>query len=185
MINYTNIARDIGVDTKTIQTYFDILQDTLLGTLLLPFHESIRKRQSQKPKFYFFDLGVKRALDRTLTQEILSQTLAFGKAFEHFIINECIKLHSYQPRDFQFSYLRTKDDAEIDLIIERPGLPHALIEIKSSEHVDERDTASLEKLQRAFKSATAYCISRDPVRKKIGNVHALPWRESFIELGLV
>jgi len=139
LINYSNIARDTGVSVKTVQSYFQILEDTLLGTFIHPFHESVRKRMHTNPKFYLFDEGIRRALSRTLTLDVLPQTRPYGTAFEHFIINECIKLNHYGRKDFTFSYLRTYDDAELDLIIERPGRLRALVEIKSKEQVDERD----------------------------------------------
>ena len=80
--------------------------------------------------------------------------------------------------------MRTKDDAEIDLIIERPGLPCSLIEIKSKKRVDERDTKTLEHFLDDFDHATAYVFSNDPDKKKIGNVFALPWSEGIKEIGL-
>jgi predicted AAA+ superfamily ATPase len=52
LINFANIARDVGVDIKTVQSYFEILEDTLLGFMLEPYHRSVRKRQRQAPKFY-------------------------------------------------------------------------------------------------------------------------------------
>ena len=121
ILNYSKIARDVGVDTTTIISYFDILEDTLLGFRLDAFHESVRKRQALKPKFYFFDLGVKRSLEHTLTVHLLPQTFAFGEAFEYFVICEIMRLNSYYARDFSFSFLRTKDDAEVDLIVDRLG----------------------------------------------------------------
>ncbi len=56
IISYANIALDVGADEKTIKNYFSVLEDTLLGFHLEPFHHSFRKRLSQKPKFLFFDL---------------------------------------------------------------------------------------------------------------------------------
>ena len=61
-INYSNISEDARVDPKTVQRYFQILEETLLGFFLEPFHRSLRKRQRANPKFYFFDIGVQRAL---------------------------------------------------------------------------------------------------------------------------
>lgn len=184
IINYSNIARDVGVDTVTVQSYFQILEDTLMGFTLSPFHQSIRKRQRTNPKFYYFDLGVKRSLDGTLTQSLIPNTYGFGKSFEHFVITEAMRLNSYFEKDFRFSYLRTKDNAEIDLIIERPGKPTALIEIKSSHSIDERHTRMLENFLPGFKRAEAFCFCLDPMRKKIGNVQVLPWQEGFREIGL-
>lgn len=184
IVNYANIAADIGADTKTVQSYYQILEDTLVGLLLDPFHLSIRKRQRRNPKFYFFDTGVKAALERTLEQPLAPSSHAFGRAFEHFVILEAWRINGLRRKDFAFSYLRTKDDAEIDLVIERPGLPPALVEIKSSERVDERSTRTLERFAKDFGGAEAFCLSRDPVAKKIGSVRALPWDQGLKEMGL-
>lgn len=184
IINFSNIARDVGVDTVTVQSYFQILEDTLVGYLLRPYHRSIRKRQRANPKFHFFDLGIKRSLENTLAINLKEGSSTYGKAFEHFIIIEIMRLNQYYEKDYKLSYLRTKDDAEIDLILERPGLPTALVEIKSSERVDERDTRTLEHFQKDFPAATMLCLSRDPMRKKIGSVTCLPWQEGLVELGL-
>ncbi len=184
IVNFANIARDAGADLKTVQSYFEILEDTLIGFLVEPFHRSVRKRQRRAPKFYLFDPGVRRALDRTLTVELKPGTYAYGKAFEHFLVVECLRLSAYAQNDFRFSYLRTKDDAEIDLIVERPGAPTVLIEIKSAEHVDERDTRSLERFAADIPGSRAFCLSRDPVKRRIGSVTALPWQEGLREIGL-
>jgi predicted AAA+ superfamily ATPase len=184
IINFTNIARDVRADVKTVQSYFQILEDTLVGILLEPFHNSLRKRQAQAPKFYLFDTGVKRALDRTLNLGLQSGTYDYGRAFEHFVILEALRLNSYRRKDYRFSYLRTKDGAEIDLIIERPGLPTALIEIKSTERVDDRDTRMVERFARDLPGSKAFCFSRDPKAKTIGTVTALPWQDGLRSVGL-
>jgi predicted AAA+ superfamily ATPase len=184
IINYANIARDVGVDTKTVQSYFEILEDTLLGFMLEPYHQSVRKRQRQAPKFYLFDTGVRRALDRTLTIELKPGTYAYGKAFEHLVIAEAVRLNEYKQKDFRFSYLRTKDDAEIDLVVERPGASTALVEIKSTPQVDDRDTRSLERFAADMPKSESFILSTDPMAKQIGKVKAFPWQQGLKELGL-
>jgi predicted AAA+ superfamily ATPase len=104
IINYTKIARQINVDTKTVQNYFEILQETLLGITLNAYHTSIRKQIIQAPKFYFIDPGIKRALDNTLQIDLMENTYAFGKAFEHFIIIQLYFLNQYYERDYKFYY---------------------------------------------------------------------------------
>ena len=74
IINYSNIARDVGVDDKTIKNYFSVLEDTLIGFHLNAYHGSFRKRLNTKPKFYFIDPGVVRALSRQLSLPIMPQT---------------------------------------------------------------------------------------------------------------
>ncbi len=182
ILNYSKIARDVHVDYKSIQGYFQILEDTLLGFMLEPYHASVRKRQHQAPKFYFFDNGVKRALDRTLTVPLLPQTGEYGKAFEHFVIQEFVRMSEYLRNDFRFSYLRTKDGVEIDLIIERPGRATVLVEIKSAVSVSEHDTRGLEQFLSDIPHSEAYCLSRDKLARKIGSVKALPWQEGLGEI---
>jgi predicted AAA+ superfamily ATPase len=184
IINYKKIADDIGVDIKTVQSYFTILEDTLTGFLLPAYHASIRKRQRANPKFYFFDPGVKRALDRTLTLGMREGTYAYGDAFEHFIILEIMRLCNYQNRDWLFSYLKTKDNAEIDLIADRPGLSTLLLEIKSSTKITERDVYTLNRFMAAFSKSEAFCLSRDPNEKKIGRTWCVHWKRGFDILGL-
>jgi len=184
IINFTNIARDIGTDPKTVQSYFQILEDTLIGFILEPFHYSIRKQQRMNPKFYFFDGGVQRALARQLSLKLLPSTYAYGKAFEHFLILEIYRLNQYFKKEYRLSYLRTKDDAEIDLIIERPGADIVLVEIKSATHVDERDTRTLQRFVKDFENPCVLLLSQDPHPKKIKDVLALPWTEGLKEIGL-
>jgi predicted AAA+ superfamily ATPase len=178
ILNYAKIAREIGVDTTTVISYFDILEDTLIGMRLEAFHESIRKRQALKPKFYFFDLGVKRALDQTLTVELLPQTFAFGDAFEHFIICEAYRLNTYLTKDFGLSFLRTKDDAEVDLVIDRPGRTRLFVEIKSSESIDGSDCRGLGHLAKDA-NAQALLLSRDKTSKDYDQVKCMFWKDGL------
>ena len=184
IINFSNIARDTGVDVKTVQSYFTILEDTLVGTLLPAYHTSVRKRQLQNPKFYFFDTGVKRALDRTLDVPLKVSTYAFGEAFEHFILLELLRRSRYAENDWSFSYLRTKDGAEIDCIIDRPGMPRALVEIKAADLIRDKDVTILDRFAGILGPCDAFCLSRDPHAKKIGTVRCLPWHEGIREIGL-
>ncbi|MFT3741559.1 MAG: AAA family ATPase [Gammaproteobacteria bacterium] len=176
IINVNNLATDVGVDPKTINAYFSILEDTLIGFFLEPYQDSFRKRLSKKPKFYFFDTGVSRALARLLSVPLRHSTSMYGEVFEHFIILECIKLASYFKPEFRFAYLKTKDEAEIDLIVERPGLPLLCIEIKSTEHLQEADIKSFSRLTLDIPNCEAVCFSRDVMAKRYDHVQALPWK---------
>lgn len=181
IINIASIARDVGVDDKTVSQYYSILEDTLIGFYLEPFVNSFRKRLSQKPKFYFFDTGVTKSLIRSLSLFLQESTSAYGEAFEHFIILECIKNASYYFLEYRFSYLKTKDDAEVDLVVERPGKPLLFIEIKSSIMVNIENLSSLSKIIKDFKDYEAVCFCRDTVTKKINNIKIMPWQEGIKE----
>lgn len=183
IINRSKIAREIGVNDVTISNYYEILEDTLLGVSLPSFHKSVRKAQRQAPKFYLIDTGIKRAVEKTLTVELLPQTFAWGEAFEHWVILEIIKQASYLRLDWSFSYLQTKDGLEIDFIIDRPGQRRALIEIKSKTRVAEADAKALESLGTDIDAkAERFLFSLDPLEAKFGKTYALPWLSGIQKL---
>ncbi len=185
ILNYTKIARDINIDTATVQSYFEILQDTLIGQNLETYHTSLRKRIRANPKFYFFDLGVVSALKRNLNLGISPSTSHYGELFETFIINEMKALACYKKLDWQFFYLRTKDDAEIDLIIERPGMPLCLVDIKSTSKISTDHTSSFIKFSKDFGSAAeSFVLSQDTISQKHSHVHCLHWKVGLKEIGL-
>jgi predicted AAA+ superfamily ATPase len=182
IVNYSAIANDVGVSTTTVQTYFEILSDTLIAVTLPAYHSSIRKRQRSNPKIYLFDLGVVEALIESSLGGSISGSYSAGNRFEHFVFLEIYRLQSYKELGWGFSYLRTKDDAEIDLIIERPNQPTLLIEIKATDNVSERHAANLNRFVPDFKSAEAVLISNDPVAKRFNNVRCAHWSNWLSEV---
>lgn len=176
IINYSNISKDVGVDDKTIKNYFSILEDTLLAFILEPFVHSFRKRLKSSPKFYFFDVGVCRALAQMLTVQAKPGTSYYGDLFDAFIITECIKLASYHFKEYKFSFLQTGAGLEVDLVVERPGLPLLLIEIKSAEDVQEEKLIGLKSVFNDIGEAEAVCFSNDPREKQYGDITVLPWQ---------
>lgn len=182
IVNYSNIARDIGSDPVSVKNYYGILEDTLLGFFLEPWHGSIRKRQRQSPKFYFFDTGVASALRAELSVPVRPSSYAYGDLFEQFVIGEIFRLNHYHRKDWRLSYLRTKDDAEIDLVIERPGRAAALVEIKSTERSDLLELGAFSALASDVPKSKAYCLSRDARARVEGNITFLEWRAGIAEL---
>ena len=182
ILNYSKIARDIGSDPISVKNYFNILEDTLLGFYLPSYHRSVRKRQVRHPKFYLFDTGVKTALSRGLQLGMDSGTFLYGLHFEHFIISEMFRYNHYLALDWSFYYLMTKDNVEIDLVIERPGESLLLVEIKSSERITEDSIRSFSKIALDFKEpVTPLCLSQDSDEKNILGVHCRHWSSFFNE----
>ena len=179
VINYSKIGREVGTNPNNVISYFQILEDTLLGFLLEPYHTSVRKGLSSSPKFYFFDTGVLRALNNTLSIDIKQQTYNFGELFENFIINEVYRHISYSRKDYKINYLLTKSGVEIDLVITRPGNSTLLIEIKSSDTINEDDIKSFIKISADIPNSEAYCFSLDKNLKKFKKVKSIFWQEGI------
>ena len=183
IVNYSKIARNLGVDYTTVQTYFDILVDTYLGFYLKSFNRSIRKQQNKAPKFYLFDVGITRALLRQSQNPPQKRTYEYGTAFEHFVFLEFFRLNSYYEKNFQASYLRDKDNNEIDLIIQKPTGEEILVEIKSSDRTQKEHGKVLEKFIKLWdRPCTAQVWSNDPKNRKIGSVKHYHWKTALKQI---
>jgi predicted AAA+ superfamily ATPase len=179
IVNFSAIAREIGTTSDTVKQYFSILEETHIGYCLPAFHSSVRKQIIQAPKFYFFDCGVPRAILRTNEASLREDTSAYGDAFEHFIFLELLRLSSYKRNRAQFFYLKTKDNAEIDIIIDLPNKPLTLVKVKSSHNIHPEDLSGFAKLGSDFPNAAMFCLSRDPVEKEIRGVRVMPWQQGL------
>ncbi|HMO01833.1 MAG TPA: AAA family ATPase [Oligoflexia bacterium] len=182
IVNYSNIAKDVDTDPKTVLRYYEILEDTLLGFHLPTYSRSVRKQQRKARKFYFFDCGVARVLSNRADESLPEKSFEYGRLFENFIVNEIYRLLSYKEKQFKLSFLRIEENYEIDLIVEKGSSEIYLCEIKSSEKVDERHVNSLELLRKDFNNPKLFLISNDPIAKKIKNTRALHWTEALNEI---
>lgn len=106
-------------------------------------------------------------------------TNSYGNAFEHYIIAECIRIASYLRRQYKFSYLRTTNDVEVDLIIERPGKTTLYIEIKSSDTIHSTNLTYFKNLTKNITDIEALCLSCDPYRKQFDHIIAMPWQDGL------
>lgn len=180
IVNYSAIERDAGGAHTQAERHMDILVDTWIGRYLEPFETSLRKRQSKKSKFYFFDTGVVRALTQFAGESLNPSTYEYGELFETFIMNEFFKLTQAREKRWRLSYFRTKDDVEVDLIIEKPRGAPILVEIKSSATVPAAKTISqLSKIGTELKSKEMYLLSNSKQAAEIGGVQCLHWRDGL------
>lgn len=179
ILNYSKIASDVNADDKTVKTYFEILEDTLLGFTLPAYSGSVRKQISMAPKFYLFDTGVVRALNKSLHVELLKGSSDYGKYFESFIINEVYRLNHYHNNRYELSYIRSKEDKKIDLILKRKGEPTKLIEIKSTDLIEDRHLKPLNQLSTIIPNHETFCLCQEKTPRKKDGTLILPWREGL------
>lgn len=129
LTNLSNLARDSAVARTTIQTYFSILEDTMIGTMLPAWTPRVRVREVAHPKFYMFDCGVLRAITDRLGIEPSDEER--GVLLETFIFNELRAAMHYRRASGTLSYWRTHDGAEIDFVWTR-GEKIVAVEVKAS-----------------------------------------------------
>lgn len=179
ILNFANIARETGNSQPSVKEYFQILEDTLIGNFLMPYSKSFRRRLVSHPKFYFFDIGVKRALEQSLSLEIQSKTSEFGKSFEHFLLLEVIKYNHYYQRDLELSFYRTSAGAEVDLIIQKPDRSLIAIEIKAKERPKLSEVNGLWSFVELEPDAQLICACMTDKRFKEKDILFIPWQEIF------
>lgn len=146
---YDNIAREIGVDMKTIQSWTSVLLAGNIIHLLQPYYEeSVTKRVIKRPKIYFSDTGLACYLARVNSAETLKNSYLKGHMVETYIINEIIKSYKNNHKDVyvSFYYYRTFEKKEIDLIILEDG-NLSLIECKSGESYSKEDVKAFKELK--------------------------------------
>lgn len=138
ILNYTNIASEVGVSEPTIKNWISILERTGIVYLLQPYSASALNRAIKTPKIYFRDTGLACYLTRWLTADALKCSAVAGNIFETFVVSEILKSYTNEGKDYKFNifYYRGKDknsssENEIDLIIEENGVLYP-IEIKMS-----------------------------------------------------
>lgn len=147
MINYANIADEVGKDQSTIKRWLSVLEASGIIYLLEPFSSSVLKRAIKTPKVYFRDTGLAAYLTRWLTPETLANGAMSGAFFETFVISEILKSYSNRGIDYRYcvSYYRGRDkkktsENEIDLIIEENGTLYP-VEVKRSSKVTADQTS--------------------------------------------
>ena len=138
ILNYANIASDVGVSEPTIKSWISVLERTGIVFLLQPYSSSALSRAIKSPKLYFRDTGLACYLTRWLTADTLKCSAVAGSMFETFIVSEILKSYINEGKDYKFNifYYRGKDknasgENEIDLIIEEDGVLYP-VEIKMS-----------------------------------------------------
>ncbi len=173
LTNYTNIARDCGVNFKTVQEYFQILVDTFLGVRIEPYHiRQSRQVITSAVKFYLFDVGVAGFLvNRNLTQE---KGEDFGRAFEHFMLMEILAYRSYQEREFNICFWRTKAGLEVDFVL---GQGEVALEIKGAGRVEKKDIYPLTVFHEEFKPKKSILVCNEKEERVVDHVRILPWQK--------
>jgi uncharacterized protein len=160
LLNVAQLARNLGIDAKTAQSYIDLLCDLLLVRRLQPWHINLGKRLVKSPKVYVRDSGLVHALLDIETKEALLAHPVVGASWEGFCIENLL---ASIPANVQPYFYRTSAGAEIDLLLAWPSGDLWAIEIKRS---------LSPKVERGFHAA---CADLLPKRKLV----IYPGQESF------
>lgn len=175
LLNYAAIARDCGVEAKTVRAYFEILQDTLVGYLIYPFHRHTgRQSISAAPKFYLFDVGVAgQVCGRTLSA---AGGAEFGRAFEHFLLLEIIAARSYREMEYPIEFWRTKSGLEVDFVLDRGA-----VAVEAKARVRSGDLRPIRAFVEEFAPRRAIVVTAEADRRRVHGIDVMPYHE-FLDM---
>ncbi len=179
LVNMTKVASEAAVPRKTVASYYQILEDTLIGFFLPSWgHHLSRKQLVTHGKFYFFDLGVVSALTQNLSGSLSPKNPLFGHVFEHFCLLEFTRISDYRRIEHRIGFFRTRAGAEVDLVEERAGKIRA-IEIKAMTQVSKGELTGLHSFAEEFPKAELMVVCMTPRPYRIGEIQCIPWQEFF------
>jgi uncharacterized protein len=178
LTNYSNIARDCGVDAKTVKEYYQILLDTLLAVRVEPF----KKRQSRQviskvPKYYLCDVGIAGFLTKRHLEEERGEE--FGKALEHFILMEINAYRSYNSKRFDLNFWRTKSGLEVDFIL---GGGEVAVEVKGLRRIEKRDLKGLLVFKEELSPKRAILVCNEREERIHSGIEIMPWSSFLCQL---
>lgn len=177
IVNYSNIASDCGVRSDTIKEYFAILEDTLIGYMIPAYHKSLKRKEVQAPKFYYFDTGIANYLLHR--NELVRGTTEYGHAFEHFVIQEIIAYLGYKKSRERLSYWHTYSGNEVDAIIG----DRIAIEIKATDIVKPKHLKGLKAFADEYTGFERILVSWDPIsRTTEDGIHVMYIRDFLQKL---
>ena len=170
IVNFTNIAQDCGVSSKTVKEYFSILEETMLGFFLPAYTKVVKRRVILSPKFYYFDVAIPNHLLRRVPLQ--PGTDVYGHALEHLVIQELRAYLSYTRSVKQLSYWHTQDNKyEVDAVI---GDAEIGIEVKSSASVSSSDTKGLRAFSEEHPQAKLILLSMEERPRMLNDIEVWP-----------
>jgi predicted AAA+ superfamily ATPase len=178
ILNTSNVARESGVERKTVEGYLSILEDLLLSFTIPIFSKKAKRDLIAHKKFYIFDAGVffemrpKGPLDSP--EEIA------GASLEGLVAQNLRAYLDYEKKSTNLYYWRTRSGLEVDFVLYGKELFWA-IEVKNSNKIKTEDLKGLQQFLLDYPDCDAYFLYRGKERLKKDNILCLPVEDFLLE----
>ncbi|NGX26496.1 MAG: hypothetical protein K940chlam6_00419 [Chlamydiae bacterium] len=176
VLNITEVARECGIERKTVAGYFDILEDLLLSYRLPVFSKRAKRKVVSHPKFYYFDVGVYRTIRPKGPLD--SPEEIGGIALETLFFQHLMAINDYFEREYEIFYWRTVTGTEVDFIAYGPKGVIAF-EVKRGTKHKPSDLQGLLEFQKLYPIAKLYLINGSKRATKVGNIQILPFEQAL------
>jgi uncharacterized protein len=146
LARYDALARDLGIDGKTVKSHLDVLERLFLIRVRQPWHVNLGSRQVKAPKLYLSDTGLLGALVGADVSRVREDPGFAGALFETFVATELERQASWFEQPLTFWHYR-EAGREVDMIVDRPSGEIVGLDVKASATVRGRDFAGLRHLR--------------------------------------
>jgi len=130
LLNYSEIAKNVGVDTTTVQAWISLLDQNGIVRLLLPYYSNLNQRLIKTPKIYLEDTGLAVRLQGWSEFEPLMLSPYFGNLFENLVFGEITRFFTNQGRQVEIYFVRSKEQVEVDFLVHLFNQRFVAIEVK-------------------------------------------------------
>ncbi|PIU00202.1 MAG: hypothetical protein COT74_04505 [Bdellovibrionales bacterium CG10_big_fil_rev_8_21_14_0_10_45_34] len=130
LIDYASFSKDVGVDSKTIKDWISVLETMRVIALVEPFRSNLSSRLIKSPKVYFVDTGLACRLQGWSSAEPILTSPQQGRLFENLVFSEIYKLNINFQLGWQIYHWRSKDQEEIDFLIQKSPQDFLFVEAK-------------------------------------------------------
>ncbi len=149
LFNLSKLAAPFQLSRNTIRDYFTLLERLFLVDKLAPWHSNRMSRLVKTPKIHMEDSGLACALVGVQPMGLMANRPLLGQMLESFVVQEIRRQASWRGQPYSFFHFRDRDQAEVDLVIERGALEVAGIEVKAAATATQSDFRGLRKLKSA------------------------------------
>jgi len=149
LINYSGLARDLGLTGKTVKAWISLLETSGQVLVVRPYHANIGKRLVKSPKVYFLDTGTLAYLLDLREPEQMLRGVAAGPVFEAAVLGQLLRLFVHRGETPRLYFWRTAKGHEVDFIVEIGSTLYP-IEVKLTATPSVRDAAGIEGLRSLF-----------------------------------
>lgn len=150
LLNMSSIAKELGVEHKTLDAWLSVLESSYILYRLPPYFNNFNKRLIKSSKIYFYDTGIVCHLLGIRSVEGLQKSNYYGAIFENFIISEIIKNRKNKEQFGEVYFYRDSTGNEVDVLIENEGILIP-IEIKSAVKIQKEHHKNLKWFQKVFR----------------------------------
>lgn len=132
LLNYSDIAKNVGVDTTTIQSWLSLLEQNGIMRILQPYHTNLNQRLIKSPKLYLEDTALAVRLQGWSEFEPLLLSPYFGNLLENLALSEITRFFINQGQQPEVYFLRSKEQVEVDFLVQLSNQRFLAIEVKAN-----------------------------------------------------